>query len=43
MRISEHSEMQKDKLRVDGEVGERGKRVRGIEDEHCWDEHLVLG
>ena len=30
------------KLRVDGEVGERGKWVMGIEEDTCWDEHWVL-
>ena len=30
------------KLRVDGEVGERGKWVMGMEEGICWDEHCVL-
>ena len=30
------------KLRVDGEVGEKGKWVMGIEECTCWDEHWVL-
>ena len=30
------------KLGVDGDVGERGKWVMGIEEGTCWDEHWVL-
>ena len=30
------------KLRVDGEAGERGKWVMHIEEGTCWDEHWVL-
>ena len=32
----------KSKLRVDGEVRERGKWVMGIEEGTCWDEHWVF-
>ena len=32
----------KNKLRVDGGVGERGKWVMGTEEGTCWDEHWVL-
>ena len=30
------------KLKVDGEAGERGKWMMGNEEGTCWDEHWVL-